>query len=91
MIERTVTVASRNGLHARPASKFVQKVNDIGFAITVAKADGDPVDARSMMLVMSQNISYGDTVVLATDVPDADMALDELVDLLNTDLDADHA
>ena len=52
MPSRTVTVASRVGLHARPASLFVQAVTATGLPVTIAKSGGDPVDARSILMVM---------------------------------------
>ncbi|MFI6368563.1 HPr family phosphocarrier protein [Nocardia sp. NPDC050630] len=89
MIERTVIIGSEHGLHARPAAKFVQQVNVLGVPITIAKDGGDPVDARSIMGVLSQNICHGDMVTLASEAPGAEAALDDLVVMLTTNLDND--
>jgi len=88
MAERTVTVASRVGLHARPATLFTQAVAATGMPVTIAKAGGEPVDASSILFVMSLGVPYGDQVTLAVDGPGADEVLDGLVALLATDLDA---
>lgn len=90
MIERRVIIGSRSGLHARPAALFVQKVNQLPFQVCIAKDGGKPVDARSIMLVLSQNIASGDGVVLSTetDADGADALLDELSAFLSADLDA---
>ncbi|GAA4627604.1 HPr family phosphocarrier protein [Cellulomonas oligotrophica] len=88
MAERTVAVASRVGLHARPAMLFTQAVAATGVPVTIATAGGAPVDASSILFVMSLGIPHGAEVTLAADGPDADRALDELVGLLATDLDA---
>ena len=55
MPTRKVKVASRVGLHARPASLFVQAVTATGLPVTIAKGDGDPVDARSILIQQSQD------------------------------------
>lgn len=89
MAERTVAVASRVGLHARPAMLFTQAVAASGVPVTIAPAGGAPVDASSILFVMSLGVPHGAQVTLAADGPDADRVLDELVELLSTDLDAE--
>jgi phosphocarrier protein len=88
MPSRTVNVASRVGLHARPASLFVQAVTATGLPVTIAKGGGDPVDARSILLVMGLAVGNNDEVTLAADGDGADAALDQLVELLEVDHDA---
>ncbi|HQY33761.1 HPr family phosphocarrier protein [Actinotalea sp.] len=89
MAQRTVTVASRVGLHARPASIFTQAVAASGLDVTIAKAGDEPMDASSILMVMAMGVACGDEVVLEADGPEADRVLDELVTLLATDLDAE--
>lgn len=88
MPSRTVSVASRVGLHARPASLFVRAVTATGLPVTIAKGGGDPVDARSIVLVMSLAVGNRDKVTLAADGDGAEAALDHLVELLEVDHDA---
>lgn len=88
MSTRTAVVASRVGLHARPASLFVQAAAATGLPVTIAKAGGDPVDARSILMVMGLAAQYGDQVVLTADGEGADEALARLADLVETDHDA---
>lgn len=85
---RTVTVASRVGLHARPASLFVQAVTATGLPVTIAKAGGDPVDARSILMVMGLGVGSQQEVVLDAEGDGAEEALDKLVELLEIDHDA---
>ncbi|WP_024287296.1 HPr family phosphocarrier protein [Cellulomonas sp. KRMCY2] len=86
MAERTVVVASRVGLHARPAMLFTQVVAAGGGAVTIARPGQEPVDASSILLVMSMGVKNGAEVVLAGE----DTALlDRLVEMLETDLDAE--
>ncbi|WP_159808094.1 HPr family phosphocarrier protein [Cellulomonas citrea] len=87
MAERTVAIASRVGLHARPATIFTQAVAAAAVPVTIAKAGGAPVDASSILFVMSLGVGHGEEVTLSADGADADRVLDELVALLATDLD----
>jgi len=88
MASRNVVVASRVGLHARPASLFVQAVTATGLPVTIAKSGGDPVDARSILMVMGLAVGNNDEVTLAAEGDGADAALDQLVELLEVDHDA---
>jgi phosphocarrier protein len=87
MAERTVAVASRVGLHARPAMLFTQAVAATGVPVTIAKVGGAPVDASSILFVMSLGAGSGEQVTIAADGERADGVLDELAALLATDLD----
>lgn len=87
MPTRTVIVASTVGLHARPAALLASAVNDSGLDVTVALAGGDPVDAGSILEVMTLGAAHGDTVTLTADGDGADAVLDSLVELLSRDLD----
>lgn len=87
MVTRTATVASRVGLHARPAAIFTQAVAETGFDIIVT-FDGEEADAASVIEVMSLGISCGDEVTLSCEDDAAEAALDSLVELLSRDLDA---
>lgn len=84
MAERTVTVESAHGLHARPASLFAQAAAKASSAVTVAKGDKQ-VNAASILSVISLGVSKGDEVTIASD---DEAALDELEQLLSTDHDA---
>lgn len=88
MTQRAVTVGSRVGLHARPASLFVQAAARQPVPVTIAKNGGPPVDARSILLVLGLDVRGGDEVVLSADGEGAELALDELAALVARDLDA---
>lgn len=88
MAERTVTIVSSVGLHARPAALFVQAATATGLPVKISKAGQDPVDARSILGVMALGAKCGEEVLLTADGDGADAALDELVALLSSDLDA---
>lgn len=71
MAERTVDVPAGVGLHARPAALFVQAATAAGAPVTVGRPGGDPVDARSILAVLSLDVRGGEQVVLRTDGEDA--------------------
>jgi len=89
MSERKVTIASSVGLHARPASLFVQAATATGLPVTVGRVGDEPVDARSILGVMALGAKHGEEVVLSAEGDGADAALDSLVALLERDLDAE--
>ncbi|ROS54361.1 HPr family phosphocarrier protein [Frigoribacterium sp. PhB24] len=89
MPERSVTIASSVGLHARPASLFSQAAGKTGAKVTLTSAAGKSVNAASILGVLSLGIGHGEEVVVATEGDNAEAALDELVALLATDLDKD--
>ncbi|TRW45573.1 HPr family phosphocarrier protein [Georgenia yuyongxinii] len=88
MTQRSAVVASKVGLHARPAAVFVKAVTAAGIPVTIAKGDGEPVDAASILGVMTLGAGHGDEVTLTAEGEGADTVLDELAELLSTDLDA---
>jgi phosphocarrier protein len=89
MPERRVVVGSKVGLHARPAALFVQAAAKQPVKVTIAKGNKPPVDARSILAVLSLDARGGEEVVLHADGSDqAEAALDELAALVATDHDA---
>jgi phosphocarrier protein HPr len=88
MPERTVTVGSQSGLHARPAKVFVQAAAEQPVKVTITAGERS-VDARSMLGVLSLGVNTGGTVTLAADGEGADAVLDTLVKVLESDLDAE--
>lgn len=90
MIERTVVVATQIGLHARPAAVFCKAAAAQPATVTLATAEGDSADARSMLSVLGLGVRGGQQVTLSAD-PDATGAqasVDALAELLASDLDA---
>ncbi|MBO7342059.1 MAG: HPr family phosphocarrier protein [Clostridia bacterium] len=83
MISREVTVTNTIGLHARPATFFIQRANSFKSSIWVEKEDRK-VNAKSLLGVLSLGIAQGMTITLLADGSDEDEALQGLVDLVNT-------
>lgn len=91
MAERTVVLRSRSGLHARPAAIFVKAASRQPVPVRIRLGDGSPVDARSILSVLSLGAEQGATVTLEADGEGADEALTALAELLGRDLDDEPA
>ena len=83
MITRNVTMGNGVGLHAGPASLFIQKANSYKSSIWVEK-DDCRVNAKSLLGVLSLGIAQGMTVKLIADGSDENEALDGLENLIHT-------
>lgn len=91
MIERTATIASRVGLHARPAAIFAEAAAALDPDITIARQDDcadEALDAASILSLMSLGASHGDIVVLRAERTGAEEALQKLVKIIETDHDS---
>ncbi|GLX94500.1 HPr family phosphocarrier protein [Herbidospora sp. NEAU-GS84] len=89
MPERTVTVASSTGLHARPAKLFVQAAAGTGVPVKIRVGEGKAVRADSMLAVLSLGATHGTEVTLSAEGEGAEAALSTLAELLERDLDAE--
>ena len=83
MLTREVTITNNIGLHARPATFFIQKANSYKSSIWVEK-DDRRVNAKSLLGVLSLGIAKGMTVTLIADGQDESNALEGLSDLIDT-------
>ena len=83
MISREVTITNAIGLHARPATFFIQKANGFKSSIWVEKEDRK-VNAKSLLGVLSLGIAQGMTITLIAEGSDESEAVDELEALVNT-------
>jgi len=88
MSQRTVIIGSKVGLHARPAKLFTSAAAATGVKVQIAKAGGTPVDASSILRVMTLGAKFGEEVTLTAEGEGAEEALDQLASMLATDLDA---
>ena len=76
------------GLHARPASLFVQAVGGTGHQVTIGKASGETADGASILAVLALAVGHGEQLELVVSGDNADSVADELAALLESDLDA---
>ncbi len=84
MITRGVTISNSVGLHARPATFFVQKANCFKSSIWVEK-DDCRVNAKSLLGVLSLGISKGTEITLIADGQDESAAIEGLADLVESE------
>ena len=85
MAEKTVTVGSAIGLHARPAAIIAEAVVDAGVPVSLSMDGGEPVDAGSALMIMTLGAGNGTQVTVHSD---DDEALAKIADLVEQDLDA---
>ena len=81
MISRNVTIQNSVGLHARPATFFIQKANSFKSSIWVEKEDCR-VNAKSLLGVLSLGIVKGMSITLIADGADEAQAIEGLVALI---------
>ena len=87
MVNKVVTITNATGLHARPASMFVQTAGKYRSKIEVVKGDAR-LNAKSIMGIMSGGIAQGTTVTIEADGEDEQEALDALVALVQSNFGA---
>lgn len=82
-IQAEIIVNNKNGLHARPASIFVQIANKYDSTVTVEK-DGEIIEGKSIIALLSLGVNKGSKLKLRVEGPDATLALTELRNFLET-------
>ncbi|MDK2801007.1 MAG: phosphocarrier protein HPr [Clostridiales bacterium] len=83
MISKEVVVQNQVGLHARPATFFIQKANEFKSSIWVEK-DERKVNAKSLLGVLSLGISKGTKITIIADGTDEEEAVNAMVNLINS-------
>ena len=83
MTKRDVTITNNIGLHARPATFFIQKANSYKSSIWIEKEDRK-INAKSLLGVLSMGIAKGMTVTIVADGQDENDAISGLSDLIDT-------
>lgn len=81
MLQRSVLVKNRRGLHARAAAKFVTLAEQYVAEVDVAR-DGQSVSARSIMGLMMLGAGKGSTLELQAQGTDAEAAIEALSGLV---------
>ena len=84
MISRDVTIKNNVGLHARPATFFVQKAVSYKSSIWIEKEDCR-VNAKSLLGVLSLGIVKGTTITIVADGNDEADAVDGLCALIDNE------
>ena len=82
-VKKDVLVQNQVGLHARPATFFIQKANEFKSSIWVEK-DERRVNAKSLLGVLSLGIDGGTSIDIIADGSDEQEAVDSLVALVES-------
>ena len=83
MTQRDVTITNNIGLHARPATFFIQKANSYKSLIWIEKEDRK-INAKSLLGVLSLGIAKGMTVTIIAEGKDEVDAVNGLTELIDT-------
>lgn len=87
MIFKDITVKNQVGLHARPATFFIQKANEFRSTIWVEKEERR-VNAKSLLGVLSLGITSGTKIRIVADGSDEGNAVDTLCSLIESEFSA---
>ena len=81
MVERSVKIVNKNGLHARPAAEVVKAASKFKSEITIVRDDLE-VNGKSIMGVMMLAAEFGATLTIRANGPDAQQAVDGIAELI---------
>lgn len=88
MFVKDVNVENQVGLHARPATFFIQKANEFKSSIWIEKEERR-VNAKSLLGILSLGIVGGTSIRIIADGPDEEIAVKGLVDLVESGFSED--
>jgi len=83
MVEKTVTIKNRAGIHARPAALLVQTANRFSANIFLEK-DGEKINGKSIMGILTLAATYNSPIKIIADGSDEDDALQTICRLFET-------
>lgn len=86
MFSKEVVVQNQIGLHARPATFFIQRANEYKSTIWVEK-DERKVSAKSLLGVLSLGITRGTNITILAEGTDEETAVNALVSLINSNFE----
>ena len=84
MYSQEAVVNNQVGLHARPATFFIQKANEFKSSIWVEREERK-VHAKSLLGVLSRGIVKGTAIQLIADGSDEEEAVEALIKLISSD------
>lgn len=77
-----ITITDPAGIHARPAAEFTKAANASGATVTISTQGNEPVDARSILSVMSLGIKKGDVVRVSVEGEGAESIAQHLAQVI---------
>lgn len=88
MLEQSVEIINKLGLHARAAGKLVETTSKFSSDITIEK-EGRNVDGKSIMAMMMLAAAKGTIIKIKVNGADEEAAMTEIVALINNRFDED--
>jgi phosphocarrier protein len=82
MVEQTVTIQNRAGIHARPSAMLVQTAKDFQSTIYLEKGN-DRINGKSIMGILTLGASFGTEIRVIAEGEDEQPALEAMVNLFN--------
>ncbi len=89
MIQRTVTIRNRAGLHTRPAATIVKKASQYRAEFTIIKG-AFPINGKSIIGVMTLAAEQGSELVLQFDGPDEEAAAADIAEYFERGFDEEY-
>lgn len=86
MLDKTVAIRNKLGLHARAAVKFVNLSNRFGSSVRIVK-DGDEIDGKSILGILTLAATQGTSIRLLVSGKDEEAAMASLVELIGNRFD----
>jgi phosphocarrier protein len=83
MLRRQVTIASPEGLHARPANEFARLASAAPGKVMVSRPDGERVRGDSILSLMTLGLRTGESVIIEISDDALEMLLEKLVGLIS--------
>jgi phosphocarrier protein len=82
MVEQTITIQNRAGIHARPSAMLVQTAKDFQSNIYLEKGN-DRINGKSIMGILTLGASFGTELKVIAEGEDEQAALEAMVNLFN--------
>lgn len=83
MKEKAFVITNKTGLHARPASIFVKKASSFKSKVNLIKGN-QTIDAKSIISLLSLGAGKGDQITIVTEGEDEEIAMQELINILES-------
>lgn len=83
MVEKTVRIKNRVGLHARPAARFAELAQKFNSEISIVKS-GKKVNGKSILDILGLGIGKGSTIRIVAEGDDEEPAIEQLIELINS-------
>lgn len=84
MVEKTLTITSEDGIHARPATVLVQKAGAFEADVNL-EYNGKSVNLKSIMGIMSLGIPAGAIIKISAEGSDEEEAVNTIVEAAKTE------